>query len=126
MGLALSATGFEKTLHFSYGGFSRFRLAVAKAYSNKHGQLYEKLVESLGYAVDDDFLKQWDTECDEGLDLLLWHSDCDGKLTPSECTKLKNSLLKLNIMDEEYKDVFEDFIKLLKHCSKRRVILYFC
>ena len=123
MGLALSATGFEKTLSIGYGGFAGFRLCLARAYSEKHGKMYEEMLRKM--YVTDDFLKEWDKDCDKDLDILLWHSDCGGKLTPSECTRIKNSLLKLNIEDEDYKEFFNDFIELLKHCSKRRVIVNF-
>lgn len=46
MGLSIRVKGFDKEIYDSgYGGFTRFRIAVAKSYNSEYGNLYEKLVE---------------------------------------------------------------------------------
>ena len=128
MGLALCATGFDKTLHIGYGGFSIFRSYIAKAYSEKHGEMYSKLIQLFG-GIEDDFEEKWNKDNDESLDLLLFHSDCDGVLRPKEARALYLALTKLTVdFDEDpfYTEFYKDFLTLLQHSYKRRVIIYFC
>ena len=126
MGLSLQATGYED-LRIGYGSFSLLRKDIAKAYSQKHGDLYSVMLQSLLTGLPENFTENWNEGCDDDLDILLWHSDCDGRLTPKECGKIYKSLEKLNVNfeNEEYKIFYEKMKNMLLHCYKRRVIMYF-
>ena len=125
MGLALVATGFNKDMHIGYGGFSGVRCRIAKAYSEKHGKLYEEMLRSFR-GLADDFNDRWNDGCNDDLDILLWHSDCDGKLTYQECGKIYNVLKTLDVEDAKDEESFyNDFVEMLQHCHKRRVNMYF-
>lgn len=63
------------------------------------------------------------------LDIFLWHSDCDGKLTPKECKLIYNELKNIDIQDLEYSNEYtmhELWLNMLKYCCKNRVNMYFC
>ena len=130
MGLALTATGFGKTLHIGYGGFSIVRKYIALAYSKKHGEMYSEMLKNIRKPLPEDFDEKWNEGCNDDLDILLWHSDCDGRLTPQECRKIYRILEKMNVEFEEnidyYEDFYKNFVAMLKHCYQRRVIMFFC
>ena len=127
MGVAFTSKGFDKTLRLSYSGFSVFRMYIAKSFSKKHGELYSQLLRSFG-SVGNDFYRKWNEDNDEDLDLLLFHSDCDGVIRPKEAKLIYNSLSKLTVDfegDDFYKEFYVDFLELLQHSYKRRVLIYF-
>jgi hypothetical protein len=127
MGLALTAKDYIETLHIGYGGFAFFRKEIAKAYSEKHGKMYSDMISNFGKTITPEFIEEWNKDGNENLDILLWHSDCGGKLTPQESRKIYNELIKLTPKFEDpfYEEFFEDFKDLLQYCYKRRVMLYF-
>jgi hypothetical protein len=127
MSLALVSKGFEKEVRIGYGSFNRFRVFIAKSYSKKHGDLYSQLIAFFG-RVADDFEDRWNVCNDEGLDLLLFHSDCDGVIKPKEAKMIYDSLSKLTVDfggDPFFSEFYEHFLELLKHSYKRRVYIYF-
>lgn len=136
MGLVITAKGFEEDIYNSgYGGFTRFRIAVAKAYNQEFGELYERFVEhciSFGNKMTKAEIKRMDKLRNDNLDILLTHSDCDGKLTPKECkaiyevTKnLKCDYPQCNYITDTGKNQLEVFNRALLHCWKRRVCMWF-
>lgn len=134
MGLSIRATGFEEEIFDSgYGGFNRFRIALAKAYDKEFGQLYEKWLNSLyGPKLTNKELKRMNELCCSSLDILLQHEDCGGKLTPKQCkaiyeiTKdLKCDYPQMNYLTKTGKNQLEVFNRALFHCWKRRVIMRF-
>lgn len=129
MGLSLQAKGFDKNINIGYGGFSLVRKEIALAYSEKHGKLYEQMLKNIRQSLSDNFINEWNDGCNDDLDILLWHSDCDGKLTPKECRKIYRVLehldVKFDVEQIYYKDFFKDLKEILMHCFKRRVNLYF-
>lgn len=132
MGLALTAKGYSKNLYIGYGGFLQMRITIAFAYSAKHGNMYREACSHSGLASriadEDAFCSAWNQDCDDGLDILLWHSDCDGKLLPRECGLLLQSLKKLNVCfeNENIQNFYSNFLEILDYCKKKRVNLYFC
>jgi hypothetical protein len=66
----------------AYSAFNTWRTEVAK-------RVGITLKEMQGF----DGSKEWDTE--HPLYPLLYHSDCDGELTPSECKKIADALTKI-------------------------------
>jgi len=131
MGLDIEIKGMtsEETYHGSYHGFAFFRQAIASAYNEELGELYKK--SSIHNLVDAE-IDLWNALCDDGLDLFLWHSDCDGKLTPKECKLIYSALEKID--EEKLKEfdetgmvlkLYKRFLKMFSFCYKRRVNMYF-
>lgn len=68
----------------------------------------------------------------EDLNLLLLHSDCDGKLTPEECKRiysvtkdLKCDYSQHNYMTDADKNQLEVFNRALLYCWKHKVNMWF-
>lgn len=68
----------------------------------------------------------------EDLNLLLLHSNCDGKLTPEECKRiydvtknLKCDYPQCNYITNTGKNQLEVFNRALLHCWKHRVNMRF-
>lgn len=135
MGLVIRATGFNETIYDSgYMGFTHFRVAVAKAYNQEFGELYERWIHCC--ITSEEFLKCDSDRINElanvDLDLLLLHSDCDGKLTPKECKRIYEVTKNLscdyplcNYITNTGKNQLEVFNRALLHCWKRRVNMWF-
>lgn len=127
MGLDISVKGLERkdTYHCGYITFNLYRNNVASAYNERLGELYKKTFKD---ELQPEEIKEWNNLCNDDLDIFLWHSDCDGKLTPEECKKIYNELKKLKIKDLPYSDKWtmqELWLNMLKHCYKHRVNMYF-
>ena len=86
-------------------------MEVAKAFNKTLGEIYEKPYLTPKYEFTDDEIKQWNQLCNDDLDIFLWHSDCDGKLTPKECKKIYNELRNINITDRKQKNKHNREIK---------------
>lgn len=130
MGLDINIKGLERedTYHGGYIRFGNYRMKVAKAFNKTLGEFYEKSYLTPNYEYTDDEIEQWNQLCNNDLDIFLWHSDYDGKLTPKECKKIYNELKKLKIKDLPYSDKWtmqELWLNMLKHCYKHRVNMYF-
>lgn len=81
MGLCAHAKGLTDETGFDCGylTYGRFLISLARtAYGDKMGDLYEKFRHGATQS-DIDF---WNAHCNYDLDILLFHSDCDGKFTP--------------------------------------------
>lgn len=130
MGLDIHIKGLkrEDTYHGGYVRFGSYRMEVAKAFNKTLGEIYEKPYLTPKYEFTDDEIKQWNQLCNDDLDIFLWHSDCDGKLTPKECKKIYNELRKLNIQDLYYSNkyiIHSLWLSMLQFCYKYRVNMYF-
>ena len=69
-------------------------------------------------------IKEWNNLCNDDLDIFLWHSDCDGKLTPKECKKIYDAMKDLKV-EMNYYDMHQLWLNMLRHCYKHRVNMYF-
>ena len=130
MGLDINIKGLkrEDTYHGGYIRFGNYRMEVVKAFNKTLGKIYEKPYLTPNYEFTDDEIEQWNYLCNDDLDIFLWHSDCDGKLTPEECKKIYNELKKLKIKDLPYSDKWtmqELWLNMFKHCYIHRVNMYF-
>lgn len=135
MGLDISIKGlsYDETYHCGYITFGNYRIAVAKAYNKEFGQIYEKQYRDFffeGYSVED--TKQWNELCNDNLDILLNHCDCDGKLTWKECKKIYDVMVNLKVEYGGHNygtmktyDMHTLWLNMLKHCYKHRVNMYF-
>ena len=135
MGLDIRCTGlsYDETYHCGYITFNNYRLAVAKAYNEEFGFIYEKPFLNIfmqEYSEED--IKRWNELCNDDLDLFLNHSDCEGKLTWKECGKIYNAMKDLDVKMSGHNygtmktyDMHQLFLNMFKHCYKRRVNMYF-
>ena len=77
-------------------------------------------------------IKYLEHNCPYGLGLFLFHSDCDGKLTPKECRLIYNDIkdLKMDLLGHNYSDmktynILDRWKNMFYHCYKKRVNMYF-
>lgn len=110
-------------------GFTNYRRLIAKTYNNRLGELYHiALLKSLR---DEDLsteeIEEWNKLCNEDLDIFLWHSDCDGKLTVKECRKVYKILKEYesNLFPFPYNQLHDKFLSNLKFCIDNRRNMYF-
>ncbi|MFR1647783.1 MAG: hypothetical protein ACLSWT_05485 [Clostridia bacterium] len=127
MGLDINIKGLERedTYHGGYIRFNLYRKKVASVYNERLDELYEKTFKE---DLQPEETGEWNTLCNDDLDIFLWHSDCDGKLTPEECKKIYNELKKLKIKDLPYSDKWtmqELWLNMLQFCYKHRVNMWF-
>lgn len=131
MGLDISVKGLERkdTYHCGYIKFNLYRKKVASAYNERLGELYKKTFKD---ELQPEEIKEWNNLCNNDLDIFLWHSDCDGKLTPKECKKIYDAMKDLkvemqghNYIEMNYYDMHQLWLNMLKHCYKHRVNMWF-
>lgn len=132
MGLDIYAKGLEykNSYHCGYITFNNYRKKLATAYNPILGEIYKKTL--YGEELTEKEIKQWNELCNDDLDIFLWHSDCDGKLTPKECKKIydvvKNLKVEMkghNYITMNYYNMHEQWINMFKYCYKRKVNMYF-
>lgn len=134
MGLTVSAKGLDGKTGFDCGyiTYGNFILELIKvAYGEKCHQIFRNSMRS-GKPFTDDEEAYWNSVCNDDLDLLIFHNDCDGKFTPQECRKIYNAMkdLKSDMMGHNYGvmepyNMFEHWKAIFKHCADRRVNLYY-
>ena len=131
MGLDLRANGYPKEeLHIGYMGFGVIRQQIARSYNEELGMLYDKTYTYLHYQYTEDEEKRWNEICNDDLDLLIWHSDYEGKLTYQECNKIFKVLNKLDFKypkewRQDYKEKYYILKDMISWCGKNRITLYF-
>lgn len=131
MGLDLRADGYQKEeLHIGYIGFGIVRRQIAKSYSEEFGDLYSVTYSLYGNQLTNDQVKRWNEICDDDLDLLLNHSDCDGHLKYHECKKIIKALDRIDFKypddwRQDYKEKYYVLKDMIRHCAKNRKRLYF-
>ena len=103
MGVVL--TNKKTEVSIGYIGFGFIRQAIASAYSDKIGNLYEKLYSPLFKAYTEEENKYFDEHLPKCLDKFLFHSDCDGYLCSRDVKNIYKELIKLKPIFE--RDVFK-------------------
>lgn len=132
MGLDLRAKGYEgEEFSIGYIGFGWIRRCIANSYNEEFGKLYEKPYINFGFReYTQAEVDRWNEICDDDLDILLNHSDCDGKLTWQECKKIIKALNKIDFKypDEwrqDYKEKYYILKDMIRYCAENRRTLYF-
>lgn len=135
MRLSIRIPGMKDTYDCGYISFGMFRMEVADAFNKEMGNLYRKWYKSalpFNPPLTDEEIKRYKELRNPDLDLLLFHSDCDGKFTPKECKKIYKAIknLKLDMVGHNYGDertynMLERFKMMFLHCWKFRVNMYF-
>lgn len=135
MGLDVSVKGlsYDETYHCGYITFGYYRMAVAKAWNEEFGKLYEKPYMDIffkGYTQEE--CNRWNEICNDDLDLFLNHSDCEGKISWQDCKKIYNAMkdLKVDNIGHNYGtmsnyDMHNLWLNMFKYCWKHRVNMYF-
>ena len=135
MGLTIRAKGLldEHSYDCGYITFTNFRIAVAKAYNQEFGELFQKNCYNwFEHKFTKDDLTRIIELANDDLDIFLEHSDYDGKMTPQECRKVYSVIKDLSVemighnygAMENY-NMLEQWKNIFKHCYTRRVNLYF-
>lgn len=104
-------------------GFMHYRMKIAELYNKRIGELYYK---RMSYPLLKEEVEEWNKLCDDDLDIFLWHSDCDGKLTVKECRKVYKVLKQFEINDIPFNDMHKKFLSNLKFSIDNRRNMYFC
>lgn len=106
--------------HWSYSGFNRFREKVASSIGINLNEMY-------GFGGP----KDWKA-VKHPLKALLYHSDCDGNLSPKQCALVAPALRLVIKKWEKNIENAHDISQGLKlargmfHCAKKNKSLRFC
>lgn len=134
MGLCATAKGLTSETGFycgyiTYGNFLK-ELAIS-AYGSEMGRIYKE-VDFEGRKPTDEEIELWNKNCNDDLDLLLFHSDCDGKFSWKECRKIYNAIkdLHMDMQGHNYGamkpyNMLEHWKNIFLHCARHRVNLYY-
>lgn len=135
MGLTIRIPGMRDTYNCGYITYGVFLMKLATAYNQEMGEIYEKYFKSaiaLYPKLTDTEIARYNELCNPDLDILLFHSDCGGKLTPKECKRIYKAIkdLKMDMPGHNYGgmkpyNMLERFKMMFLHCWKFRVNMYF-
>lgn len=122
MGLRFRCTGYEngkERPYWSYSGFNIFRLELAKL-------IGMNLMEMKGFSRNSEST-QWDAVPYDPIFPLLNHSDCDGELTPEECSEVYPRLRELLATYPYEYDRAQGWMlaDMMEHCAKEGLTLEF-
>lgn len=101
MGLCATAKGLTAETEFDCGylTYGRFLRNLAYAYNDEIGEMFESMCNGNRLAEQQE--NRWNKICNDDLDLLLFHSDCDGKFTPQECRRIYNAIKDFHMDAQE-------------------------
>lgn len=132
MGLCAHAKGLTAETEYDCGylTYGNFLKNLAYAYHKEIGEMFEFLLH--GGRLTEEQENRWNEICNDDLDLLLFHSDCDGKFTWKECRKIYNAIkdLRMDMQGHNYGvmkpyNMLEHWKNIFLHCARRRVNLYY-
>ena len=132
MGLCAHAKGLtaETEFYCGYLTYGNFLKNLAYAYHKEIGEMFELLLG--GVQLTEEQENRWNEICNDDLDLLLFHSDCDGKFTWKECRRIYNAIKDLHMEMQGHNygvmkpyNMLEHWKNIFLHCARRRVNLYY-
>lgn len=135
MGLTISIKGYKGAYDCGYITYGNFLMELCKAYyPPEMSKLY--CAQFLDYdhkdGLTEEESKYWNAHCNDDIDLLLWHSMCEGKLTPKECRKIYEQIKNLHsdMQGHNYGEMvpynmFEKWKDMLLFCAQHRVNMNF-
>lgn len=131
MGLFLH-TNDNKELGVGYITYLNIRRSILYSYDKRLYDLFEADLKNSMFGNNElDITDDWNKICNEDLDLLIWHSDCDGKLSSKECKKIYKVLENLNfkmpdnLENLRIQDAYYKLKEIIRHCGSSRHTLYF-
>ena len=134
MGLCATAKGLNEETEFHCGYFTYHRFIeelVRGAYDDRYYKIYtDSINEHRCFTLDENMY--WNSHFNAALDILIFHSDCDGSFTPKECRAIYNAIKDLHsdLKGHNYEtmkpyNMLEHWKDIFLHCAKRRVNLYY-
>ena len=134
MGLDTRAKGMTYEMGY-HCGYITYHCFIAEVIENAYGKrckdIYRNVVMYGEEATKVD-VKYWNIVCNDDLDILIFHSDCDGKFTPDECKRIYKALEPLNsdmtghnYGTMETYNMFDHWKAIFKYCADRKVNLYY-
>lgn len=112
--MGLTLTNKNKDFNIGYISFGIMRKEIAKAFDTKTGEMYERLL-MMKYPTkgENEYL---DRVLPKYLDLFLFHSDCDGKLSANEVKGIYKELSKLKVVfeNENLEKKYNEMLELFK------------
>lgn len=134
MGLCATAKGLTAETEFNCGyiTYGDFIVELVRvAYGQRLAESFREEV-FFGNRITQQDIDLWNRVCSPALDLLIFHSDCDGKFTWQECRDIFKAMepLKSNMTGHNYGvmkayNMFDHWKNIFRHCWKRRVNLYY-
>lgn len=134
MGLDIRIKGmsYEDTYHNGYITFGLYRSEIAKAWNSEFGELYDKSRSAFFQGYTDEEIHRMNELCHDDLDLFLWHSDCNGKLTWKECRAIYKVMKDLDVKMYGHNygtmnsyDMHQQWLNMFEYCWKHRVTMWF-
>lgn len=134
MGLDCHAKGLPESECF-HGSYYRYHRFIYELIKTAYGEWFAEKWHTCAW--DNRSVSAWNRICNQDLDILIFHSDCDGKFTPLECRKIYKALEPFTIDHESYVagyparrplkvvNTLALFKGMFLHCWKRRVNLYY-
>lgn len=123
MGLLLYSTGYPGRWSYCYSTYYNVRCAIIrKVYGEELLEIFKSHI-STKEETD-----TWNRRCNDDLDLLLLHSDCDGKLSWQDCKKVYDQLKDVELDGPDYSITIEAYNGLrdiLRYCWKTRHVLFY-
>lgn len=130
MGALIYAHNGPDQISIGYIVFGIFRQQLARSFSEELGKIYEKPYMDMHFkCFSDEDIEKWDCICPEGLDLFLNVSDCNGKLSFSQCRKVISDLDQYPMCwpadwRTDWLGKYERIKELVRWCAKTRHTLY--
>jgi len=132
MGLDLYAKGYTGKFSCPYSTFYRLRRAIVRAvYGSEMERIYSIPYKIYNGEPTQEKIAIWNERCDDDIDILLLHSDCDGHMYPAQCRKVYRKLKNVEVEDDSFsiaysnKELFARLLDILKYCADNRRMLLF-
>lgn len=121
---------YEDSYHGSYTTFDNYRIELLRTYQPELLPLYIKHLN--GEELNEEENRIWNSLCNDSLDIFLFHSNCEGKLSWQECREIYRviSEFKIDLTGHNYGtmnffNMHEHWLNMFYHCWKKRVIMTF-
>lgn len=134
MGLTVKAKclSAEQTFDCGYVTYGTFIMELVKAaYGERCYNIFRASMLAC-VPFDEEAEKYWNSVCNDDLDLLIFHSDCDGKFTWQECRRIYKAIkdLKSDMQGHNYTvmkpyNMFEHWKEMFRLCWKHRNNMYY-
>ena len=131
MGLWLHPEGAdEPSIMYSYNRHGLFMMELARTfYGDEMGDAYKKMEyspESNHRPYPIELIEFWNARCNDDIDVLLFHSDWRGDMSPEQCAAVSRCISHLKIdMQLGGKNILSEWIKLLDYCAYTHTNLLF-
>lgn len=82
------------------------------------------------FSYSQEEIEEYNSLCDDDLDILLNHSDCEGRMKYHECRKVIRALDRIEFKypddwRQDWKEKYYILKDMIRYCAKNRKRLYF-